>query len=162
MTKVILTFKRKNYMKKFAIATMIALVATTASALEVGITTARDYAGTDRNATGVTVGEKFGAVTLTAGFDRSIQGANDQDRFSLVAGYNVAKLGPVSVAVKGGAAYLNNQTGQDGYAALIGVGASLPINKNMALTVDATRQHGQDRVNSFDGNRVTAGVKYSF
>jgi outer membrane autotransporter protein len=68
----------------------------------------------------------------------------------------------VSVAVKGGAAYLNNQTGQDGYAALIGVGASLPVNKNVALTVDATRQYGQDRVNSFDGNRVTAGVKYSF
>ncbi len=149
-------------MKKFAIATMIALAATAASALEVGVTTARDYAGTDRNATGVTVGEKFGAVTLTAGFDRATLGTNDQDRYSLVAGYNVAKLGPVSVAVKGGAAYLNNQTGQDGYAALVGVGASLPINKNMALTVDATRQYGQDRVNSFDGNRVTAGVKYSF
>lgn len=149
-------------MKKFAIAIMIALVASAASALEVGVTTARDYAGTDRSATGVTVGEKFGAVTLTAGFDRSIQGTNDQDRFSLVAGYNVAKLGPVSVAVKGGAAYLNNQTGQDGYAALVGVGASLPINKNVALTVDTTRQYGQDRVNSFDGNRVTAGVKYSF
>lgn len=149
-------------MKKFAIATMIALAATAASALEVGVTTARDYAGTDRNATGVTVGEKFGAVTVTAGFDRATLGANDQDRYSLVAGYNVAKLGPVTVAVKGGAAYLNNQTGQDGYAALIGVGASLPVSKKVALTVDATRQYGQDRVNSFDGNRVTAGVKYSF
>jgi hypothetical protein len=149
-------------MKKFAIATMIALAATAASALEVGVTTARDYAGNNRNATGVTVGEKFGAVTVTAGFDRATLSANDQDRYSLVAGYNVAKLGPLTVAVKGGAAYLNNQTGQDGYAALVGVGASLPINKKVALTVDATRQYGQDRVNSFDGNRVTAGVKYSF
>jgi len=34
-------------MKKFAIATMIALVASAASALEVGVTTARDYASTD-------------------------------------------------------------------------------------------------------------------
>ena len=149
-------------MKKFAIATMIALAASAASALEVGVTTARDYAGTNRNATGVTVGEKFGAVTVTAGFDRATLGATDQDRYSLVAGYNVAKLGPVSVAVKGGAAYLNNQTGQDGYAALIGVGASVPVTKQVSLTVDATRQYGQDRVNSFDGNRVTAGVKYSF
>jgi hypothetical protein len=149
-------------MKKFAIATMIALAATAASALEVGVTTARDYAGNNRNATGVTVSEKFGAVALTAGFDRATLGTNDQDRYSLVAGYNVAKLGPVTVAVKGGAAYLNNQTGQDGYAALIGVGASLPVSKSMALTVDATRQYGQDRVTSFDGNRVTAGVKYSF
>lgn len=141
---------------------MIALAATAASALEVGITTARDYAGNNRNATGITLGEKFGAVTLTAGFDRATLGTNDQDRYSLVAGYNVAKLGPMTVAVKGGAAYLNNQTGQDGYAALVGVGASVPVTKQVSLTVDATRQYGQDRVNRFDGNRVTAGVKYSF
>ena len=149
-------------MKKFAIATMIALAASAASALEVGVTAGRDYAGTSRNVAGLTVGHNLGPVGVTVGVDRATQGANDQDRYSLVAGYNVAKLGPVTVAVKGGAAYLNNQTGQDGYAALIGVGASLPVNKNVALTVDATRQYGQDRVNSFDGNRVTAGVKYSF
>lgn len=149
-------------MKKIAIATVIALAATAASALEVGVTTARDYAGTNRNATGVTLGQKLGSATVTAGFDRATLGANDQDRYSLVAGYNVAKLGPVSVAVKGGAAYLNNQTGQDGYAALVGVGASLPVAKNVALTLDATRQYGQERVKSFDGNRVTAGIRYSF
>jgi hypothetical protein len=149
-------------MKKFAIATMITLAATAACALEVGVTAARDYAGPDRTATGVTVGEQFGAVTVTAGFDRATQGTNDQDRYSLIAGYNVAKLGPVTVAVKGGAAYLNNQTGKDGYAALVGAGASLPVNKNVSLTVDTTRQFGQDRVNQFNGTRVTAGVKYSF
>jgi len=149
-------------MKKFAIATVIALAASAASALEVGVTTARDYAGTNRNAVGLTVGQKLGAATVTAGFDRATLGTNDQDRYSLVAGVDVAKLGPVSVAVKGGAAYLNNQTGQDGYAALVGVGATLPVNKKVALTLDATRQYGQDRVSQFDGNRVTAGVKYSF
>lgn len=149
-------------MKKFAIATMIALAATAASALEVGVTTARDYAGDNRNAVGFTVGEKFGAVNVTAGFDRATRGTNDQDRYSLVAGVDVAKLGPVTVAVKAGGAYLNNQTGQDGYAALVGVGASLPVTKAVSLTLDATRQYGQDRVQSFDGNRVTAGLKYKF
>lgn len=149
-------------MKKFAIATAIALAATAASALEVGVTTGRDYAGTDRNATGVTVGQNVGRFNVTAGFDRATLGANDQDRYSLVAGVNVAKLGPVAVAVRGGAAYLNNQTGADGYAALVGVGASMPVAKNVALTLDATRQYGQDRVRSSDGNRVTAGLRYSF
>ena len=149
-------------MKKFAIATLIALAATAASALEVGVTAARDYAGDNRNSAGVTVGEKFGAVSVTAGFDRATSGTNDQDRYSLVAGVDVAKMGPVSVAVKAGAAYLNNQTGQDGYAALVGVGATLPVSKKVALTLDATRQCGQDRVSSFDGNRVTAGIKYTF
>lgn len=149
-------------MKKFAIATMIALAATAASALEVGVTTARDYAGDNRNAVGITVGQKLGAVSVTAGFDRATRGTNDQDRYSLVAGYDVAKVGPVTVAVKAGAAYLNNQTGQDGYAALVGVGASLPVSKKVALTLDATRQYGQDRVSSFDGNRITTGIRYSF
>ncbi len=141
---------------------MIALAATAASALEVGVTTARDYAGDNRNAAGVTVGEKFGAVSVTAGFDRATRGTNDQDRYSLVAGVDVVKLGPVSVGVRAGGAYLNNQTGQDGYAALVGIGASMPVTKQVSLTVDATRQYGQDRVQSFDGNRVTAGLKYRF
>lgn len=149
-------------MKKFAIATAIALAATAASALEVGVTTARDYAGDNRNAAGFTVGQKFGAVTMTAGFDRATLGANDQDRYSVVAGVDVAKLGPVTVGVRAGGAYLNNQTGADGYAAVVGVGASLPVTKAVSLTVDVTRQYGQDRVQGFDGDRVTAGVKYRF
>lgn len=149
-------------MKKFAIATAIVLAAGAASALEVGVTTARDYVGANRGATGLTIGHKVGAVNVTTGFDRATQGTNDQDRYSVVAGVDVAKLGAVSVGVRGGAAYLNNQTGTDGYAALVGVGASLPVTKQMALTLDATRQYGQDRVKAHDGNRVTAGVKYSF
>ena len=149
-------------MKKFAIATAIALAATAASALEVGVTTARDYNGDNRNAAGFTVGEKFGAVNVTAGFDRATRGTNDQDRYSVVAGVDVAKLGPVTVGVRAGGAYLNNQTGENGYAALVGVGASMPVTKQVSLTLDATRQYGQDRVQSFDGNRVTAGLKYKF
>jgi hypothetical protein len=149
-------------MKKFAIATAIALAATAASALEVGVTTARDYAGDNRNAAGFTVGQKFGAVSMTAGFDRATLGTNDQDRYSVVAGVNVAKLGPVTVGVRAGGAYLNNQTGADGYAAVVGVGASVPVTKQVSLTVDVTRQYGQDRVQSFDGDRVTAGLKYRF
>lgn len=149
-------------MKKFAIATAIALAATAASALEVGVTTARDYAGTDRNAAGVTVSQKFGAVNVTAGFDRATLGTNDQDRYSVVAGVDVAKLGAVTVGVRAGGAYLNNQTGADGYAAVVGVGASVPVTKQVSLTVDVTRQYGQDRVQSFDGDRVTAGLKYRF
>jgi hypothetical protein len=149
-------------MKKFAIATAIALAATAAAALEVGVTTARDYAGDNRNAAGVTVGQQFGAVNVTAGFDRATRGTNDQDRYSVVAGVDVAKLGPVSVGVRAGAAYLDNQVGQSGYAALVGVGASVPVTKAVSLTLDATRQYGQDRVQQFDGNRVTAGLKYRF
>jgi hypothetical protein len=77
-------------MKKIAIASLIALAATTASALEVGVTTTREYIGTNSNGAGITVGEKFGKVGVTAGFERFTAGTNDQDRYSLVAGYDVA------------------------------------------------------------------------
>lgn len=150
-------------MKKLAIASLIALAATAASALEVGVTSTRDYSGAqNRNASGVTVGEQFGKVGVTAGFERFTQGANDQDRYSVVAGYTIAKLGSVTVTPKVGVAYLNNQTGQDGYAMTAGVGASLPVTKQVSLTADVARQYGQDRVQSFDGNRVALGLKYKF
>jgi hypothetical protein len=149
-------------MKKIASATLIALAATAASALELGVTTNRDYAGENRNGSGITVGQKVGSVGLTAGFERTTVGANDQDRYSVVAGYDVARVGPATLAVKTGAAYLNNQTGADGYALTVGVGASVPVTKSVSATLDVAHQYGQSRVSQFDGNRVTAGLKFAF
>ena len=150
-------------MKKFAIASIIALAATAASAVEVGVIGTRDYSGAEnRNSAGITLGQSFGKVGVTAGFERFTKGTNDQDRYSLVAGYDVAKLGAVTVTPKVGVAYLNNQVGENGYAMTVGVGASLPVTKQVSVTADVARQYGQDRVNQFDGNHVTVGLKYRF
>lgn len=150
-------------MKKIAIASLIALAATAASALEIGVTSTRDYAGdVSRNGGGVTLSEKVSGVGITAGFERSTKGENDQDRYSVTAGYDIAKLGSVTVTPKIGVAYLNNQVGDNGYAMTVGVGASLPVTKQVSLTADVARQYSQDRVQSFDGNRVTVGLKYKF
>lgn len=146
-------------MKKLTIATLIALSATVASAAEFGVTTTR---ADDRNGFGVTIGQQVGAVGVTAGFSRTAQGSNDQNRFSLTGSYDVVKLGPVQVAALAGGAYLDNQTGSDGYAAVVGAGLSVPVAKNVKAGVEFTRQYGQDRVAQFDGNRVTAGVKFAF
>jgi opacity protein-like surface antigen len=150
-------------MKKFAIASLIALAATAASALEVGVTTTSDYSGADkRSGYGFTVGQSYGKLSATAGFERFTKGANDQDRYSVVGGYEVAKVGPATVAVKTGVAYLNNRVGDNGYALTVGAGVSVPVTKKVLLNVDAVRQYGQERVSQFDGNRVTAGVSYRF
>jgi len=149
-------------MKKLAIATL-ATLALSASALEVGVTGTRDYSGAaDRTGYGVTLGTKFGAFGVEAGYTRFIQGTNDQDRYSLVGSHNVTKVGPVTVALKGGVAYLMNQTGADGYAVTAGLGGSVPIAKNLAATLDWRNQQGQKNVNAFDGNQVSAGLKYTF
>ena len=58
-------------MKKIAMATLVALIATASVAAEIGVTTTRDYSGSpDRTGYGVTIGNKIGPVGVTAGFDR--------------------------------------------------------------------------------------------
>lgn len=149
-------------MKKIVLATALVLAASAASALEFGVTASRDYSGADRNFGGVTLGQSWGKLNATLGAERSIVGGNDQNRFSLVGGYDVARLGPVTVTPRLGVVYLDNQTGSNGYAATVGIGATVPVNKKIGLGLNFDRQYGQERVDSFDGNRVTATVKYSF
>lgn len=150
-------------MKKLAIATVIALAASAASALELGVSTSRDYSGAEnRNGAGLSLTQRFGAVGVAAGFDRFTKGENDQDRYSVVAGYDVAKFGPVTVTPKLGVAYLNNQVGDNGYAMTVGAGVSTPLTKTVSVGLDVARQYGQDRVKSSDGNTVKVGLSYKF
>lgn len=148
-------------MKKILLVTAL-MAAFSAQAVEVGVTGSRDYNGNDRNGYGFTVGEKFGSYGVAVGFDRYATD-NDLNKYSLVGSYDVTKIGTTTVAIKAGAAYLDNkQGGNDGYAALVGVGVTSPITKQWAATVDYRYQAGQDRVKSFDGNTISAGIKYSF
>ena len=150
-------------MKKIAIASIIALAATAASALEMGASVTRDYSGEpNRNGAGVSLTQRYGNVGVTAGFDRFTKGANDQDRYSVVAGYDVTKFGAVTATPKLGVAYLNNQVGENGYAMTVGLGLSAPITKTVSVGVDFARQYGQDRVKSSDGNTVAVGLSYKF
>ena len=180
-------------MKQIVIASLLVLATATASALEVGVTVGNNYAknsasrshepiigpmqwsnGTDRTEYGITVGEKFGRVGITAGVARSNGGtpvtvATDgpykdqvQDRYSLVAGYDITKMGRITITPTLGVAYLNNARDTDGYAMTVGIGASVPVTKQISLTADYARQYGQDRVNQFDGNRIAVGAKYRF
>lgn len=150
-------------MKKLAIASIIALAATAASALEMGVSVTRDYSGAEnRNGGGLSLTHRQGNLGVTAGFDRFTKGTTDQDRWSLVGGYDVAKVGPFTVTPKLGVAYLHNQVGDNGYAMTVGAGVSTPLTKKVSLGLDVYRQYGQNRVNSFDGNRVSVGLGYKF
>ncbi len=150
-------------MKKLAIASLLAVAAFSASAVEVGVNGSYDFGSpTERPGAGITLGQKFGKMGVTAGFDRYTK-TTDQDKWSLVGSYDVATISNATVAVKAGAAYLSN-TGSvaDGYAAVVGAGVSYPLTKTVALTADYRYQAGQSRVNQFDGSTVAFGAKYSF
>jgi opacity protein-like surface antigen len=150
-------------MKKLAIATVLALAAFSASALEVGVNGSYDFGGSnDRPGAGITIGQKYDKFGITAGFDRYTKGT-DQNKWNLMGSYDVATIAGTTVAVKAGAMYIDN-TGRvaDGYAALVGAGASYPLSKTVALTADYRYQAGQSRVNQFNGSTVAFGAKYSF
>jgi hypothetical protein len=149
-------------MNKIVIALALSCVALSASAVEVGVTAGRSYAGTDRDSAGITVGQRFGAYGVTAGFDRATSGTNDRDTYSVVGSYDVVKFGPATVAAKAGALYMNNQTTADGYALVYGAGVSVPVAKQVSVGLDVTRQLGQSRVSAQDGNKVAVNVKYGF
>ena len=151
-------------MKKIALATLLALAVGSASAVEIGLTAQRDYSQTpDRNGFGLTVGEHFGKTSVTAGFERYTQNANDTNRYSIVGGYDVAKFGDVTITPKIGVAYLDPTTSSNGWQASVGVGASYAVTKNVALTADYRYQTAlQTRVDNFNGNVISAGVKVGF
>ena len=147
-------------MKKLVLVAAL-MAAFSAQAVEVGVNASTDSANNDRTGYGVTLGQKFGAMGVTAGFDRYNKSV-DLDKYSLVGSYDVTRIGTATVAVKAGAAYLNQKTSNDGYAALAGAGVTLPVTKQLAATVDYRYQAGQSSVRNLDGSTVSAGLKYSF
>jgi outer membrane autotransporter protein len=147
-------------MKKVILVTAL-LASMGAQAVELGINASTDTANTDRSGLGITVGQKFDKVGITAGFDQYKSGI-DLNKYSLVASYDVTKVGAAIIAVKGGVAYLDQKNTTDGYAALVGAGVSYPLNKELALTADYRYQAGQSKVSSLDGSSISAGLKYSF
>jgi opacity protein-like surface antigen len=148
-------------MKKVILIASLLAFAGIASAVEVGVNGSVDFANTDRTGGGVTVGEHFGKFSVTAGFDRYTKG-NDLDKYSVVGGYDITKIGSATLTAKAGASYLNQKTGADGYAALVGAGVSVPVTDKIAATVDYRYQAGQSRVNNLNGSSILVGAKYAF
>jgi hypothetical protein len=151
-------------MKKLAIASLLAIAAFTAQAVEVGVTTQRDYSQTpDRNGFGITVGQKYDKVSVTGGFERYTQNSNDTNRYSLVGGYDVAKFGDFTITPKVGVAFVDPTTTASGWQGSVGVGASYALTKSVALTADYRYQTAlQSRVDNFNGDVISVGVKVGF
>jgi opacity protein-like surface antigen len=148
-------------MKKLVIMAALAAAAISASAVEVGV---RGTHNTDSSAdsAGVTIGQKYGAMGIEGAFDRSTRGTESVNKYSLVGSLDVAKIVGITISPKVGVSLIDPSVAVNGYAGSVGVGASLPVFKNVTLVADYSYQRGQDRVRAFNGNQVSAGVKYSF
>ena len=154
-------------MKKVLVAFALSLgLIGTASAVNFGVNGGVVTGGNDGGLAGVTVGEKFGKISVDAGYARGWQNYTTSDRWTLVAGYDVARVSGVTVTPKIGYAYLDNSNtaiknnAPSASAALVGVGVSYPVAKQISATADYAYQFSGSSNNN--ANVITAGLKYSF
>jgi len=148
-------------MKKLAIIAILAAAVTSASALEVGVVTGRNF-GPDRNGVGVTLGQQFGNFGLEGSAIRSTTGTANVNLFGVTGSYNVYKNKNFTVMAKAGGSFVDPSVGVNGYAGQLGLGVAVPVAKNVSLTADYAYQWTQSRVSAFEGNVLMAGIKYSF
>ena len=130
---------------------------TAAQAVEIGITDGNNFSKNE-NVWGVTVGTQVRSYDVTGGFARS----GSSDTYSVVGAKDVTKFGPATVAVKAGVAYTDIKGISTGYAAIVGASATVPLAKKVSATLDYSYQAGESKVSAQDGNRLAAGLKYSF
>lgn len=132
-------------------------------AIDVG-TYAGRATGPGDNLVGVSVGDKIGPIGIQATADRSTTQVTNVNRYTASVSYDVIKLGPVQTNVRVGFAYLDPQSMKmsNSGAGFVGAGLSLPVAKNTAVVADYAYQKGNDITKSFNGNVITAGIKYSF
>ena len=152
-----------NISKKIICVVTLMSMFSMAQAVEVGVTGSQDYANKDRQGLGLTVGEHFGAFSATAGFDTYSE-TSKLNKYSLVGGYDVTKIGSATLTAKAGVAKLDQRANGavDGYAALVGAGLSIPVTTQVAATIDYRYQAGQSKVSNLDGGSVLVGAKYAF
>jgi len=137
-----------------------ALVASfSASAVEVGLVGGGATGSNDGGLAGVTVGEKWGRVGVTAGYAQAWLKDGDQNRWTVVGSYDVYQSQALTVSGKLGYAYLN-QNQNSGSAGLAGLGIEVPVSKSVSLTADYAYQFADNSRNN--SNIITGGIKYKF
>ena len=142
-------------MKKVLIIAAL-LASFNASAVEIGVN-GGVITGDAGGLAAVTIGEKFGKFGVEAGYGQAWLDSSTQNRWTLVGSYDLYTAEKFVVAGKVGYSYLNNQN-----AVTLGVGVTVPFNKNWAGTVDYAYQMAESGVTQFNGNVITAGIKYKF
>ena len=148
-------------MKKTLIGLSMLVAAGTASALDVGVSYNRNVSD-DLNGYRLEVRQQWNKVSLSAGAERLDLARGNQDQVSLIAGYQLFKVMNVAVEAQAGAAYISADRAKDGLTSVVGLGASVPLIKNVALTTDVRRTIGQGDMKVHDATTAGVGIRYRF
>lgn len=148
-------------MKKTLIAAALALAAGSASAIDIGVTGSYDHVSPNYFASGfgVSAAQRFGNKGVFLGYDRFPD--INYSKYTVQGGLDIATAGSALLTLKGGVAYLDSRY-RDGYALLLGAGATFPLTDKISITADFRHQWGQEKVNKYNGNQVIFGLTYTF
>jgi hypothetical protein len=149
-------------MKKIVTASLIALSAATAGAVEISVSNTTDYSQSKSNTQSLGIGTTVGGFGLEAAYESAVRSHTSPERISVTASRRVFNAGPFQVSAKAGVAYLKTDADKTGHAYTAGVGVDLPLTKQVTATFDAQRQFARPEISEFTGNRYTVGVKYRF
>lgn len=138
------------------------LAAFNVSAFEVGVNGGGVTGSQAGGLTSITAGQKFDKFGVELGYGQAWLDTSTQNRWSVTGSYDVYTSEQFVVATKVGYNYLNNASQPSGSAITVGLGATVPLDQNWALTADYAYQMAQSGVTQFNGNVLTAGVKYKF
>lgn len=148
-------------MKKALIGLAIGASVGTASAVDVGLGYSRNVTN-DINGYGITAGQTWNKFSLTAGAAKFDAVGGYHDQISLVAGYQVLKMSGVTVQAQFGAIFVQSESAKDGLTSVIGLGASLPLTKTLAVVGEVQRTVGIDDMKVHNGTTAGLGLRYSF
>ena len=149
-------------MKKLVLLTALLATFGLAQATDLGLTYGRDYAVPHSNDFGVSLGQHFGDFSVAAGYDNVKHTGLKENRYGVVAGYDLYNFKGNTLTAKVGGAYIKDEGVKSGYAGSVGAGLTIPVAKNVALTADYRYQQAQKRIDTYTGNNVSAGIKISF
>ncbi len=150
-------------MKKLIIAAVLASATGLASAADVTLSTGHN-GSTNQNHVGIsTTLAKSGPLGVQLGADRSTTGAENVNRFTAALTADVAKVWGTTLTARVGGAYLDRSVQDSGLAAIVGVGASYPLTKQLAAVADYSYQYSvTDKNTDLNGGIVSVGLRVTF
>jgi len=149
-------------MKKLLLISALLATFGVAQATDVGITAGRDYATPHSNDYGISIGQQFGKYSVSGEVESVKHVGLKEVRYELLGGYDLYSFKGNTLTAKAGGAYIKDEGVKSGYAGVAGLGLTVPVAKNVALTADYRYQQTQKRIDTYTGNSVTAGIKISF
>jgi len=148
-------------MKKTLIGLALLSTIGSASALDFGVGYSRDISN-DVNGVGISVGESWKNFSLTASAERFDVAGGNHDQVSLIGGYQLIKVAGVAIEGQFGASYITSDVAKDGLIGVVGLGASMPLYRNISVTSNVRRNIGSGDMKVHDGTTAGLGLKYSF